>query len=125
MRIALGCRSACWLATALVAATAATAGAQPPRVSLIEAVKAGDPAEVRTLIDGGADVGATEPDGTTALHWAAHSDDLDVAARLIEAGAEADAVTRYGIAPLALAATNGSPDMLAMLLEAGADPNRA
>ena len=125
MRMALGYRSGCWLAAGLVVATAATAPAQPPRIPLIEAVTASDATAARTLIDAGADVGAAEPDGTTALHWAAHNDDLRLAARLIEAGAEADAVTRYGIAPLALAATNGSAEMLAMLLEAGADPNRA
>ena len=118
-------RSAGWLAAGIVAAAAAAASAQPPRVPLIDAVKTGDAAAVRTLLDRGADVDAAEPDGTTALHWAAHNEDLEVAARLVEAGAEVDATTRYGVAPLALAATNGSPETLRMLLEAGADPNRA
>ncbi len=117
-------RSAGWLAAGIVVAAAA-ASAQPPRVPLIEAVKTGDAAAVRTLLDRGADVDAAEPDGTTALHWAVHNEDLDVAARLVEAGAEVDATTRYGVAPLALAATNGSPETLRMLLEAGADANRA
>ena len=117
-------RSAGWLAAGIVVAAAA-ASAQPPRVPLIEAVKTGDAAAVRTLLDRGADVDAAEPDGTTALHWAAHNEDLEVAARLVEAGAEVDATTRYGVAPLALAATNGSPETLRMLLEAGADANRA
>ncbi len=122
-------RSARWAAAHFVAASvallAAPVAAQPPSIPLIEAVKAGDAATVRVLLDDGAYAGAVEPDGTTALHWAAHNDDLDTAARLLQAGAEADAVTRYGIAPLALAATNGSAAMLGMLLEAGADPNRA
>ena len=108
-------RSAGWLAAGIVVAAAAAASAQPPRVPLIEAVKTGDAAAVRTLLDRGADVNAAEPDGTTALHWAAHNEDLDVAARLVEAGAEVDATTRYGVAPLALAATNGSPETLRML----------
>ena len=125
MRMATGCRPACWLATGLVVASVATAGAQPPRVPLLEAVKAGDTAAVRTLLDGGAEVDAAEPDGTTALHWAAHHDDLRLATQLLEAGAAADAATRYGVAPLALAATNGSAAMLELLLDAGADPNRA
>ena len=118
-------RSGRWLAAGLLAAAAGSAAAQPPRVPLVEAVKAGDAATVEALLEAGADVGAAEPDGTTALHWAAHNDHLDLAAGLLEAGAEADAVTRYGIAPLALAATNGSGEMLGLLLEAGADPNRA
>ena len=125
MRMATAYRPAGWLATALVAAFAATAGAQPPRVPLIEAVKAGDATAVRALLDGGAEVDAAEPDGTTALHWAAHHDDLRLVAALLEAGAAADAATRYGVAPLALAATNGSAAMLELLLDAGADPNRA
>lgn len=118
-------RPARWLAAGLLAATAAAATAQPPRVPLIEAVKAGDAGAVEALIETGADVGAAEPDGTTALHWAAHQDDLRLAARLLEAGAAADATTRYGVAPLALAATNGSAGMLEMLLDAGADADRA
>ena len=125
MHMAPAYRPVRWLAAGLVAATAAAATAQPPRVPLIEAVKAGDAGAVAALIETGAEIDAAEPDGTTALHWAAHHDDLRLAARLLEAGAEADATTRYGVAPLALAATNGSADMLEMLLDAGADPDRA
>ena len=125
MGMALKCRSACRLAAGIVAAAAASAGAQPPRIPLIEAVKAGDAGAVRTLLDGGAAVDAGEPDGTTALHWAAHEDDLDLAVRLLEAGAAADATTRHGVAPLALAAANGSAAMLELLLDAGAAPDRA
>ena len=125
MRIALTYRSARWLAAGLVAVSAAADAAQPPGIPLIEAVKAGDAVMVRALLAAGAAVDAGEPDGTTALHWAAHNNDLRLAAQLLEAGAAADAATRYGVAPLALAATNGSAAMLAMLLDAGADANRA
>ena len=38
---------------------------------LFDAVRANDVGRVRTLIDEGADVNATEPDGTTPLHWKA------------------------------------------------------
>ena len=125
MGMALKCRSACRLAAGIAAAAAVSAGAQPPRIPLIEAVRAGDAGAVRTLLDGGAAIDAAEPDGTTALHWAAHEDDLDLAARLLEAGAAADATTRHGVAPLALAAANGSAAMLELLLDAGAAPDRA
>ena len=101
---------------------AGVATAQSP---LIEAVKQGDPAAVRTLLDRGAAVAAPESDGTTALHWAVHRDDGDVAALLIGAGADATAANRYGVAPIALASLNGSAPMLARLLAAGADANRA
>ena len=92
---------------------------------LIEAVKQGDLAQVRVLLDRGADVDAPEIDGTTALHWAVHRDDGDLAALLIDRGADVTAANRYGVAPIALASLNGSAPMLARLLAAGADANRA
>jgi ankyrin repeat protein len=66
-----------------------------------------------------------DPDGTTALHWAARHDDLAAADALIKAGADAKAVNRYGVTPIALAATNGSAAMIRKLLDAGVDPNSA
>ena len=50
------------------------------------------------------DVNATQPDGTTALHWAVRQDDLETAQMLISAGARVTAATRYGVTPLYLAA---------------------
>ena len=101
---------------------AGVATAQSP---LIEAVKQGDLAAVRALLDQGADVDAPEIDGTTPLHWAVHRDDGDIAALLIGVGADVTAANRYGVAPIALASLNGSAPMLAKLLAAGADANRA
>ena len=90
---------------------------------LIEAVKAGDRAAVRTLIAQGVDVNAPEPDGTTALHWAAETDDLETVQALLRARANAGATNRNRITPLSLAAANGSAPMIAALLAAGADVN--
>ena len=92
---------------------------------LAEAVKGGDPATVRSLIAQKADVNAPMPDGSTALHWAAESDDLETAALLLRAGADPKAQDRYGFTPLYYAATNGSAPMVRKLLDAGADPNAA
>ena len=72
-----------------------------------------------------ADVNAPEPDGSTALHWAAYTDDTETAELLIRAGANAKTTNRYGVTPLALASTNGNAKMIEALLKAGADPNVA
>lgn len=72
-----------------------------------------------------ADPRETDPDGTTALHWAARHDDLAGAEALIRAGADAKAANRYGVTPINLAATNGSAAMIRKLLDAGVDPNSA
>ncbi len=92
---------------------------------LIEAVKAGDGNTVRSLLANGDAVDNSEPDGTTALHWAAHHNHEDIARLLLAAGAAVDVVNRYEVTPLALAALNGSAGMIERLLEAGADVNRS
>ena len=70
-----------------------------------------------------ADVNAAQPDGTTALHWAARWDDLETAQLLIRAGADARAANHDGATPMFLAAQNGSAAMIELLLKAGADVN--
>ena len=110
------------MVTLLLAAAAFTHAAEP---DLIATVRAGDVAGARALIAAGGDVNAPQGDGATALHWAAHRDDLDAATLLIEAGADVDAANALGATPLWLAATNGGAAILERLLEAGADPNAA
>src|SRR6185436_4943274 len=78
---------------------------------------------VRRLLEQHADVNVPQADGTTALHWAAQWDDLDVARQLTRAGANAKAVAREGATPMLLACVNGSAPMIALLLEAGVDVN--
>ena len=107
----------------LFSVTSAQAAAED--VPLIEMVKAGNAAAVRSLIEQQVDVNTPEVDGTTALHWAAHGDHLEVADLLISAGANVGAGNRYAVTPLSLACINGSVAMVERLLEAGADPNTA
>ena len=90
---------------------------------LIDAVKAGNIDAVRAMVAKRADVNAAEVDGTTALHWAAHFDNLAAADLLIRAGANVKAANRYLVTPLWLACINGSGAMVEKLLAAGADPN--
>ena len=106
----------------VVCAGAVPVGAQ---VSIVDAIKAGDTARVRALIDARVDVNATQPDGTTPLHWAVDRDRPDMVQMLIRAGANVKAANRYGATPLWLASVNGNPKTIAMLLEGGADAGSA
>jgi ankyrin repeat protein len=90
---------------------------------LIDAVKAGNAATVRALAKQRALVNATEADGTTALHWAARLDRIELVHTLIRAGAPVNTKNRYAITPLSLAAVNGSAAVVDALLKAGADAN--
>jgi ankyrin repeat protein len=98
------------------------AAASPPDGSLADAVKRQDRAAVSRLLKT-ADVNGRLADGATALHWAAHWDDVDTVDALIRLGARVDAATEYGVTPLVLAATNGSAAAMATLIRAGANPN--
>lgn len=78
---------------------------------------------MRSLLKQGAPPNDSQPDGATALHWAAHFDDIVSAEALLGAGARVDARNDYGVTPLSLAAVNGSARMVAALLKAGAAPD--
>lgn len=95
------------------------------RVPLIDAARNGDREALRTLLSKGADVNATAADGTTALHWASHRDEVDSADLLIRAGANVNAANDLGATPLWTASMNGSAAMVRRLLQAGANPNLA
>ena len=92
---------------------------------LIEAVKNGDIAAVRSLLEQHVDVNATQPDGATALAWAAERDDLETADLLIQSGANVNLANENGATPLWLAATMASSRMTEKLLGSGANPNAA
>ena len=64
---------------------------------------------------------AQDADGTTALHWAAHENDLPAVQRLIKQGANVNAKNDYGATPMSEAAVTGNAALLEALLEAGAD----
>ena len=110
-----------WILPLLAIAGLAAANDLP----LVEAIKNGDKAAVRSLLDQQADVNAAQPDGATALAWAAQRDDLDAAELLIRAGANVNAANDYGATPLWLACTKANAAMVEKLLQAGADPDAA
>jgi ankyrin repeat protein len=90
---------------------------------LANAVERLDRPAVTQLLARRADVNATQLDGTTALHWAAYHDDVDLVSRLLAAGANALVANRYGVTPLSLACLNGNAAIITKFLDAGADAN--
>jgi len=95
--------------------------ADPPPI--IAAVKTNNVAAIQSLIKQRVDVNAAEPDGTTALHWAARADDVELVKMLVRAGGNAKLANRYGVTALQLAAVNGSTPVIKVLVQAGADVN--
>ncbi len=105
-----------------------TLAAAPTDLRLIQAVKDRNIESVRQLLNqrtGRIDVNAPQGDGATALHWAAHRDDLAIANLLIRSGARANVANDLGTTPLHLACTNRSAPMVERLLAAGANANAA
>ena len=112
------------LAALLLACLAAMAQAGRDQ-RLVNAVEQRDLREVRALLTQGADVNAPQGDGATALHWAAHWEDLDTADLLLRARADVNAADDHGVTPLALACESGNEAMVEKLLNAGANPHAA
>ena len=92
---------------------------------LVDAAAQQDAASVRALLTAGADANTRQPDGATALHWAAHWNDLQTADLLLTANADVNAANDHGVTPLALACENASVAMVERLVETGANPNLA
>ena len=107
----------------MVASGIRVASAGAVDAELIGAITAVDVAGVRMALEAGADVTATEPDGTTPLHRAVHANDASIVGLLLAAGADAQAANRYGVRPIALACTNGNAAVVELLLDAGVDAN--
>ena len=79
---------------------------------------------VRSLLEEGADVNASQGDGMTALHWAAEHGDVKMVTMLLGAGADLEMGTRLSEhTPLHVASTAGHASVIGTLLEAGADVN--
>src|SRR5512142_2665150 len=122
MGIKVSGRRGWWLVPILFVANLAASGND---LRLVDAVQHRQKAAVLSLLKQKIDVNTPQPDGATALAWAAHWDDLETADLLIRGGANANAANDYGVTPLSLACTNRSAAMVEKLLKAGADPNAA
>ena len=94
-----------------------------PERAVIEAARDDNQALVAGLLGRGADVNAQEPDGSTALAWAAIRANADVARTLLGAGADPNLANSYGIGPLSLAIENAAQEIVRLLLDNGANPS--
>lgn len=110
-----------WLLAGLLGTSTVAYAAGDP--AMLEAVKRGDAAAMRALLKSRADVNATSPDGTTALHWAASRNDVEAVNLLVRAKADVKKANRYGVTPLLLACETGGPETVQALLAAGASAN--
>ena len=116
-------RLGAWLSALLIVATPTWAADRDVR--LPNAAKARDVAGIEALLREGVDVNSTQPDGATALLWAAQWNDLPTAEILLRAGASVDLANTYGVTPISMAALNASVGMVEKLLSAGASPSTA
>lgn len=117
------CQDFCHALLCVFALTFALGTLNAADLRLLDAAKAQDEAAVRALLKQGVDVNAQEGDGSTALHFAAYSDNVSLADLLIRAGARVDAANDLGATPLHLACNNGNAAMVDRLLSAKADSN--
>lgn len=111
----------------VMAAVSTAVLAAPSRdAELVPAIRASDYATVEQLLaKRAANPDRVLPDGSTALSWAAESQDADMVKLLLKARAKPDAATNAAAAPLILACEHGDAEVLSLLLEAGANVNRA
>jgi ankyrin repeat protein len=114
-----------WLIVPVLVLATASAAAAAAATPVIDAVKSGDHAALRALLQKRADVNVAAPDGTSPLHLAIQKDDIQATELLLAAGANVKAANRFGITPLLVACINGNAAIVEKLLKAGADPNSA
>jgi ankyrin repeat protein len=114
---AAGFAGACLMTLLMAAGTAAAAD------DLVDATRNQDQSRILALLDRKPDVNVRSGDGSTALLWAAHWNDVKTAERLVRAGANANTANDFGMTPLSRACINASPAVVDLLLKAGATPD--
>jgi ankyrin repeat protein len=111
--------AAALLSVGTLSASAATAAS----IGLPEAAYNRQKPVIEGLLKRHADVNATDVEGMTALIWAAHFNDLDLARMLLRAGANPNVKSAFDDTALYEACVNGNAAMVEALLAAGADAN--
>ena len=88
---------------------------------LADLIQNGERAAALEAIRAGADVNATQGDGTAPLHWAVYKVDAELVTTLLKRGAKPNVTNKYGSSPLAEAAKLANVKLATLLLDAGAD----
>jgi uncharacterized protein len=99
------------------------ASAAPADSSLVEAARNHDQQKIRDLLSRRPDANVRSSDGSTALLWATHWNDLATAELLLRAGADPNAANDFKMTPLWQACTNANAALVQLLLKSGANPN--
>ena len=86
-----------------------------------DAAQRKDIAALRAMVSKRVNINAPQADGTTALHWATHWNDVEAVQILLKAGANPSTTNRFGASPLSEAAISGHAPLVKALLDAGAD----
>ena len=107
----------------LLAVFVAAGSAAERDLRLVNAAERQDWTTVRALLQAKVDPRTPQSDGATALHWAAHWNNLQIVNLLLRTGADVNAPNDHGVTPLSLASENAHPAIAAGLLEGGANPN--
>jgi ankyrin repeat protein len=107
----------------LLIATAALLPVMASGADLAALIRDGQYKDALALIAGGADVNATQPDGTTPLMWAVNHGEQELISELLKHGAKPTGRNVLGATALTEAIETGDSELVALLLKAGADPN--
>ena len=83
----------------------------------------GNNEKVKELLDGGANVNASDQEGHTALMFAAYNGHLEIVRALTESGAIVDQRDLMGRTALLYASSGPFPETVKILLDKGAEPN--
>ena len=108
---------------ASLAHAGASASSEETAQTLMRAALIGHTAAVRALLDGGADVNTTDPNGWTPLMEAVFAGHAETIRALLARGADVNTKDRAGWTPLMEAASKGHVEAVMILLACGADAN--
>ena len=96
-------------------------GMKSKEEQLIDAARNGDTKKVKSLIDKGADIEASNDENWTPLIWAANGGYTEIVKMLLDKEADIEARNSSGFTPLMEAAKRGNTEIVALLLDKGAD----